>query len=183
VRDTTIARNYADTLLALAQRAGDPAAWGQMMREVSDAVQRDERVHQFLMTPKLPTRRKMEILGAAFRDRFPLVFVRFLQIVVQHRRQALIPAIAVEYGYLLDAVEGRVHADVTVARAIDESVRTALANELTRRLALGRQVIPDVRIDPAILGGVVVRLGDTVMDGSVRSRLALLRRRLMVNAG
>src|ERR1700674_529769 len=123
MRDTTIARNYAEVLLALAQRAGDPAAWGVMIGDMAEAVRQDRRVYVFLNTPRVGADRKVEIIAAAFRDRYPQIFVRFLQSLITHRRQALIPEIAVEYVKLLDTVEGRVQADVTLARPVDEAER------------------------------------------------------------
>jgi F-type H+-transporting ATPase subunit delta len=110
----------------------------------------------------------------------PRVLVRFLQVLVRNRRQMMIPEIAHEYRALVDEVEGRVHAQVTMAKEPVGDERAAIARELTR--ALGKEVVPHVTVNPAILGGVVVRVGDTVMDGSVRRRLSLLRSRLATGA-
>jgi F-type H+-transporting ATPase subunit delta len=63
-----------------------------------------------------------------------------------------------------------------VAREIGDEERSAVARQLTR--TFGKQVVPHVRVNPAILGGLVIRVGDTVMDGSVRRRLTLLRNRM-----
>ena len=104
------------------------------------------------------------------------LFVKFLQKLVMNRRQMLIPEIAIEYGNLLDAAEGRVHARVTVAREASEADVAAMTVALTK--ALGKTVVPHVAVDPRILGGVVVRVGDSVMDGSVRRRLSALRARM-----
>ena len=90
-----------------------------------------------------------------------------------HRRQMLIPVIAHEYHDLVDEVEGRVHAAVTVSRETDDADRAVIATQLSR--ALGKDVVPHFVVNPAILGGMVVRVGDTVLDGSVRRRLAALR--------
>ncbi len=99
--------------------------------------------------------------------------MRFLQALVSHRRQMLIPAIAHAYNDLVDEVEGRVHAAVTVAREADDADRALIATQLSR--ALGKDVVPHFVVNPAILGGVVVRVGDTVLDGSVRRRLSILK--------
>ncbi|HWZ58264.1 MAG TPA: ATP synthase F1 subunit delta, partial [Gemmatimonadaceae bacterium] len=119
---------------------------------------------------------KNAVLAKAFQDRLPRLLVRFLQLLVANRRQMLIPEIAREYMALLDQVEGRVHADVTVARPVSGDGERALAAQLTR--AIGKTVVPHITVDPSILGGIVVRYGDTLMDGSVRRRLATLRQRL-----
>jgi F-type H+-transporting ATPase subunit delta len=176
MRETTIARNYAEALLTLAQRAEDPHGWGRMFQEVAGAIEADPRLRRFLEAPRVPVVRKNAVLAAAFQDRFPTLLVRFLQTLVTKRRQMLIPVIASEYFSLLDQAEGRVHAQVTVARAQTDADRDLLTAQLSR--ALGKQVVPHVVVNPAILGGVVVRVGDTVMDGSVRRRLARLRQTL-----
>jgi F-type H+-transporting ATPase subunit delta len=65
------------------------------------------------------------------------------------------------------------HANVTVAKAVTEAEENSIAAELSR--VMGKTVIPHMIVNPAILGGVVVKMGDTVMDGSVRRRLARLK--------
>jgi F-type H+-transporting ATPase subunit delta len=99
-------------------------------------------------------------------------------VLVRHRRQTLIPEVAAEYTRMLDEVEGRVRAQVTVARALSGAEQSALAAALTRSVGAGKTVVPAVRVQPQILGGVIVRVGDGVADGSVRARLARLRRSL-----
>ena len=181
MRDSTIARNYAEALLSLARKANDLAGWGRMIDDVADAFERDQRLRRFLQAPQIDAAAKNEVLGKAFQDRMPRLFVRFLQQLVRNRRQMLIPAIAVEYRSLLDEVEGRLHAQVTVAKPLGDEERAAIATQLTR--VMGRPVIPQVRINPNILGGVIVRVGDRVMDGSVRRRLGLLRNRMVSRSG
>ncbi len=179
-RAETVSRNYAETLLALARRAGDVAGWGRMAQEVADALYADPRLRLFLESPRVTAEHKTEALGRAFQDRYPRLFVRFFQTIVSKGRQRLLGEIVAEYQALVDEAEGRVHAQVTLAAAPSEADRAALAASLSR--VLGKRVTPHVRVDPAILGGVVVRVGDTVMDGSVRKRLATLRRALMRRA-
>ncbi len=180
MRNSTIAKNYAETLLELARRANDLEGWGKMIMDVANALESDESLRVFLETPRVSADAKNEILAKAFQDRMPRLFVRYLQALVKNRRQALIPEIAEEYRSLLDAVENRVHAQVTVAREADEGERAMIAKELSR--VLGKTVIPHLTVNPAILGGVVVRVGDEVMDGSVRRRLSKLRNLLVHGA-
>ena len=176
MRDTTIARNYAEVLLDLARKGQDLEGWGRMVADVADAVSRDRRLRQFLEAPRISVEVKNEILAKAFQDRMPRMFVRYLQALVRNRRQMLIPEIATEYQALVDEVSGRVHAQVTVAHDPGDEERESITRELSR--VLGKQVVPHVTVNPAILGGLVVRVGDTVMDGSVRRRLAVLKHHL-----
>src|SRR5688500_6233693 len=166
MREATIARNYAEALLALARKAGDLQAWGRMIDDVASAIERDERLRLFLEAPQISSAQKNAVLSKAYEDRAPRLFLRYLQRLVLNRRQMLIPEIANEYRDLVDEVEGRVHAQVTVARPVDDDERAVIARHLTQ--TLGRPVVPQIRINPNLLGGIVVRIGDTVMDGSVR---------------
>lgn len=176
MRDTTIARNYAETLLALAQKADDLAGWGTMIATVAQAMRSDVMLRRFLESPRVDAASKKDILSRALQDRMPRLMVRFLQVLVDNRRQMLIPTIALEYQALLDEQESRLHAQVTVARAAGDDLVAAMAQALSR--AFQKEVVPHVTVDPAILGGAIVRVGDTVIDGSVRRRLHTLRRQL-----
>jgi F-type H+-transporting ATPase subunit delta len=177
MREPTIARNYAETLLELAQRSGDLRAWGDMLDSIADAMDSDKRLRVFLESPRVSAQRKNEVMQKAYAGQLPRTFLRFLQALVNHRRQMLIPEIAHAYHDLVDQVEGRVHASVTVARPADDADRDLVVRQLSR--VLGKQVVPHFHVNPAILGGVIVRVGDTVLDGSVRRRLATLRSRML----
>ena len=176
MREATIARNYAETLVELARRANNLDGWAQLIDDLADAMQRDRAVWLFLESPRIAATEKNRVLVKALAGQLPPTFVRFLQALVNHRRQMLIPEIAREYHDLVDAIEGRIHANVVVARDVDEGERNFIAARLSA--VLGKRVVPHMAVNPAILGGLVVRVGDTVFDGSVRKRLAVLRNRM-----
>ena len=177
MRETTIARNYAEALLELARKSNDLRGWGEMIDGVANAVESDRRLRVFLESPRVSVKQKNEIFLKAYGPTMPKTFVRFLQALVRNRRQMLIPEIAHEYQDLVDQVEGRVHASVTVAREANDADRKVIAEQLSR--ALGKDVVPHFVVNQAILGGVIVRVGDTVLDGSVRRRLTMLRAKMM----
>src|SRR6476469_4941562 len=109
MRDTTIARNYAETLLALATKAEDLRGWGKTITELAAAMDQDATLRLFLESPRVSGAEKSRVLGQAFQDRMPRLMVRFLQSLVNHLRQTLIPEIAREYLDLVDQAEGRMH--------------------------------------------------------------------------
>jgi F-type H+-transporting ATPase subunit delta len=173
MRDSTIAKNYAEALIELARRAEDPSGWGKLMRDVANGMQQDITVQHFLESPKISEAEKNEVFFKALGDRVPRHFLRFLQTLVRKRRQLLIPQISSEYDKLLDVYENRVHANVTVARETSDADTARIAEQLSR--VVGKTVVPHVNVNPAILGGVVVKIGDTVMYCSVRLRLSRLK--------
>ena len=177
MREPTIAKNYAEALVELAQKSGDLAGWGEMIQKIADGIESDRRVRVFLESPRVSAQKKNEVFQKAYGTQLPRNFVRFLQALVKNRRQMLIPAIAHEYHDLVDRVEGRVHASVTVAREPDAADQKLVTDQLSR--TLGKTVVPHFHVNPNSLGGVVVRVGDTVLDGSVRRRLATLRTKML----
>jgi len=177
MRQSTIARNYAEALLTLATRARDLRGWGTLIQSIADAMRRDQKLRAFLETPRVDAGTKNAVLKKALADRAPSPFVRFIGSVVSHRRQMLIPEIAQEYMDLVDAAENRMHASVTVAKDADEKTRKVIADRLSA--VFGKTVVPHITVDARILGGVVVRVGDTVMDGSVRRKLGTLKHRML----
>src|SRR5207237_1656681 len=132
MRESTIAGNYAEALLELAKRAKDLRGWGTLIQSIADAMQRDEKLRVFLETPRVDAATKNEILRRALADRAPSKFVRFVESVVSHRRQMLIPQIAQAYTDLVDKAENLLHANVTVAREADEKTRKLIADRLSK---------------------------------------------------
>ena len=181
MNDATIGRNYAETLLILAKREGKEEEWGALIESLAAVMAEDQTFKAFLGSPRIPATQKIEILDKALGKRVPHLFLRFIETVIMKRRQMVIPEIASEYRALIDAAEDRVHASVTVAREPAEPERDALARQLSR--LFGKRVVPHITLNPAIIGGVIVKVGDTVMDGSVRRRLATLRTRMLATAG
>lgn len=177
MRSITIARNYAEALLMLARKAKDLNGWGLAVNGVVAAMESDVRLRNFLEAPQISAAQKNVVIGKAFDGKLPRNMVRFLQKLVQNRRQLLLPMIAVEYGNLVDETTSTVHAQVTVSRETSEADRNAIAAQLSR--AFAKTVIPHVTVNPAILGGVIVKVGDRVMDGSVRKRLKTLKSRIV----
>jgi F-type H+-transporting ATPase subunit delta len=177
MRDSTIARNYAETLLVLAGKANDLRGWGKTLTDVADAMTSNAKLKLFLESPRISAAQKNAVLTASFQDRIPRNLLRFIQALVKNRRQMLIPEIAREYLDLVDAAEGRMHARVTVARETPEDEKSMIAQHLSKMF--GKTVVPHLTVDAAIMGGLIVHVGDTVLDGSVRKRLLSLRRRML----
>lgn len=181
MNDATIGRNYAETLLILAKREKREEEWGALIESVAEGMREDRTLRTFLESPKIATAQKIAIFEKALGKRVPHVFLRFLETVIMKRRQMVIPSISSEYRALIDESEDRVHATVIVAREPAEPEKDALKRQLSR--LYGKKVVPHFSLNPAILGGVIVKVGDTVMDGSVRRRLATLRSRMLATAG
>lgn len=177
MNETTIARNYAEALVTLAGKADDLEGWGNNIEQLAVAFREDAALRNFLESPKVSAIQRNDVVTKAFQDRVPSPFLRFLQALLRNRRQMLIPQIAAEYHNLVDETENRMHVQVTVARETDARTIKGIGKELSRMY--GKTVVPHVTVNPAIIGGMVARIGDTVIDGSVRKRLSTLRNKML----
>ncbi len=171
MKSVTVARNYAEALFA----AGDQ--YGPLLDAVALAIQADDRIRTALESPRVSKAAKALILERALEGEAPAEFVRFLQAVVRRGRQGLLAEIAQAYQVLLDQKLNRVHAGVILANEADARTQQQVVERLTR--ALGLEVRAYFRSDPRILGGVIVKVGDRIFDGSVRRRLTVLQRRML----
>jgi F-type H+-transporting ATPase subunit delta len=180
MNESTIGRNYAEALLALARKGDEIEEYGALISAIATAIRDDQTLRTFLESPKLAASTKIDIIEKALGKKVPRLFLRYIGMVIQKRRQMLIPEIASEYQGLLDAAENRLHATVTVAREPGEPERDALARHLSR--LFGKRVVPHITTNPALLGGLIVKVGDTVIDGSVRKRLSVLKQKMLATA-
>jgi F-type H+-transporting ATPase subunit delta len=173
VEQLTVARSYATALFEVGEKTGEHEAFTRGFAAVNALLDADRRIRDFLQSPKIPVAEKKRVLAEAFGSRLPRPFLNFLMVVLDKRRQRLLRLMAGEYEKLLDERLGRLNVSVTLAREPDAALRAALTERLSRSLA--KTVIAHVRVDPEILGGIIVRYGDRVMDGSLRRRLLHLR--------
>ncbi|MEZ0335810.1 MAG: F0F1 ATP synthase subunit delta [Gemmatimonadales bacterium] len=176
MRSTTIARNYAEALFELGEGSGQTSLYAELIDAVAGAVETTPQVQAVLMSPRVPKAEKSRMLAAALKDA-PREFVLFLQAVVKRGRQQLLREIATEYLGLVDIKLNRLRAGVTLARPADEKMQKSLQEALSKQLR--KEVIASFSVDPEILGGAVVRVGERIHDGSVRRRLTKLRRQLL----
>ena len=177
MRDETVARNYARTLFELATRHEGVERYQEGIETVAHLLDENPAFVLFLQTPRITLVEKKKVIRKAFDKALPRPLVNFLLVVLDKRRQRLVREIAREYHDLVDESLNRVHAEVIVARPLDDHVLQAVTDRLTK--LLGRTAIPHVRVKPEVLGGIVVRAGDTIYDGSLLRRLEGMRRQLL----
>ena len=177
MRDETVARNYAETLFALAERHEGVEAFGAGIEMVAVLIDENDDFRRFLETPRIAVAQKKVVVRKVFGANLPAKLVDFVLITLDKRRQRLLRVMAREYKGLMDEHFNRVHVEVTLAREFDEEVVAEMEKRLTA--ALGKTAIPHVRVKPGILGGAIFRTGDTIYDGSLRRQLDGMRRRLM----
>jgi F-type H+-transporting ATPase subunit delta len=176
LRPVTVARNYAEALFALGEKSGRVQQYADLIDAVAQGVAAAPTVQATLMSPRVTKAQKAKLFADALTGS-PREFVLFLQGVIRRGRQGLLGLIAQQFHALHDLKLNRVRASVTVAHPVDEALRRKIAERLTA--VMGQEVLPQFHEEPAILGGVVVRVGDRVFDGSLRRKMTVLRRALL----
>ena len=169
------ARRYARAIFELATEQGQVEEWAGRLATVREVLELPE-VRNVLANPSIAVQRREEAVAALLGDRVGVEGVNLGKLLVGAGRVDDLDGIVEEYGRLADEAAGRVKADVTAAVELTPEEAERLARDLSRRL--GAEVRVTATVDRAILGGLVVRLGDRVIDASVATRLQQLRRKL-----
>ena len=166
-----IARRYAQAYFDLAQEAKALDARGEELQALAEQLG-DPHVVSALANPRLKGDQRTALVLALLEGRStPLR--NLVRLLVDRGRFSALPQVAAHYRRLADRASGVVRAEVIAALPLDKSEATRIGRTLAERL--GGNVQTTVTHDPELLGGLVVRIGDRVIDGSVRSRLQQLR--------
>ena len=169
------ARRYARAIFELAQEEGQVEDWADRMAYLS-AVTAIPEVSRVLENPTITVERRQEAVTAFLGGQGGPEAVNLARLLVETGRVQQIADIAQEYSRLADEAAGRVRVTATTAVDLTEREKERLASDLSTRL--GKEVRLTARVDPRILGGLVVQTGDRIIDASLASRLHQLRRRL-----
>jgi F-type H+-transporting ATPase subunit delta len=174
------ARRYARVLLDVAVAQGDPAALREDLRRGTALLQAERELWVALTHPALAAERRRSIARAVFGGRSTPLMARLLDLLAERGRVSLLPEIERAYGEAWNTQRGVVAAEATCAVPLDPAQTRALVGAL--RTVSGREVELRARVDAGVMGGVVVKMGERTYDGTVRARLAGLRRRLLHGA-
>ena len=177
ISDRKVAHRYARALFESARKLGktdvvqrDLATLDGLWREAPD-------LRRVLESPLIPDERKNQIIDLTVGGELDPLSSAFLHLLVGKRREVILLLVRDEYIRLADIARGLIRAEATVAAEIDDVERAALAEALERRT--GKDIELTVHVNPEIIGGVVVRMQDTVIDGSVRGSLEKLREQML----
>ncbi|MBI4215867.1 MAG: ATP synthase F1 subunit delta [Chloroflexi bacterium] len=169
------ARRYAQAVFALATERGEGERWRQDVADIAAAFG-EPRMAQVLESPKVPYARKMQLIRASLGD-LPTLALNLAFLMAYRGLVPYAGQVWEEFERLYNASQGIALARVTTAVALSPDELNRLAQRLSQSLAL--QVRLTAQVDPAIIGGLVVRIEDKLLDGSVRSLLRSLREELV----
>ena len=173
------ARRYAEAAYQLATRDDALDAYGDGF-DVAAQMLGGDQVMQILRNPARPLSERIELADTLLAKRVPEPVLKLVGLLVQRGKIDRLPNVAAEYRRLLNRERGIVDAVATSATALDPSETEALAQKVAQMT--GRTVDLRVEVDESLIGGLTVRVGDTLYDASVRGRLERLRERLVAGA-
>lgn len=174
----SVARRYARALFGIGVDSGNFEALGQQISDFAELWSSSADLRQALENPVFHLDEKRKVLQQLLPRVAPTAEVqRFVLLLLDRRRISILPAIARAYRALADEHVGRVRARVTSAEPLSAGSIERVKRALEQRT--GKKVIVEASVDPELIGGIVARVGDLVLDGSIRTQLADMRAKLL----
>ncbi len=170
-----IAQVYARSLFEVAQQQGKLDLVREQLGQVADAIDENREMRLFLFSPYFSTQEKRDGLRRAIDGADPAV-ANFLELLLDNHRMPVIARVRREYDRLWDLANDLLPVVVTSAVELDEAVVQRIGDEIGRQT--GRRVELTKQVDPSIVGGFVVRVGNAILDASIRNRLERLRKQV-----
>lgn len=167
----TIARPYAEALFQVARR-GDLNAWISDVNQLS-AIAGDESLRVFADNPKVSPQQVFDVVCSAINRDLSEPVKNFLRTIIDNGRLAVLPEVAQQFHALVNAQSGVADATIYSAFPLDDAALADLLATLEKRF--GRKLQPSVQVEPDLIGGVRVVVGDQVIDTSVKARLAQMK--------
>jgi F-type H+-transporting ATPase subunit delta len=168
------APKYAKALFELGERDGKLDTFRAQLKSVVDVFNTHGELRQLMFHPQIKADVKKDTLQKIFGRDIDKLIMNFLMLLVDRRRISGINLVWDEFRHLVNASQNLEEAEVTTAVALSETAKTALQQKLSK--VTGKNVVLHTKINPSIVGGVVVRIGDKLIDGSVVRQLDDLRR-------
>lgn len=170
---STVARPYAEALFASVQKAGTGfEAWSEQLDELAGLVALDD-VREAMSDPRLDDTQRIDVFTGLVKTPLTDAGRRFIALLVENGRIQALPEIALQFDQLRNRLEGTALADITSAYPIDDAQVQQLVGALETKFGL--KLKPQVTVDPDLIGGVRVVVGDQVLDTSVRAQLQRMR--------
>ncbi|GBD06945.1 ATP synthase subunit delta, sodium ion specific [bacterium HR21] len=172
-----IARRYATALLKLAQESQEHERIYEELCWLRRIVQSSSELRAFLRNPIIRSEQKRAVIRELLAPHVSPLLVQFLMLLIEKRREALLPDIIAAYEELYYQYTDRLAVLIRSAVPLEEELQARLVAALHERT--GKTIVPSFAVDPTLLGGVQLQIGDTVIDGTLRHALERLRRELL----
>lgn len=166
----TVAARYAKSLLDLAKEQGIAETMYTDMKFVKDTLSKNRQLAVVLKNPIVRAEKKNSVMKAVFATRLNPLTMSFFQIIANKNREAIIDAIAEQFVIQYERLKGVERATIITTMPLTDTLR-AQFRAIVMKYTTGKSVELDERIDPKLIGGYVLRVGDQQIDGSIRNQL------------
>ncbi len=173
---STIARPYAEAAFRIA-KAGDLNAWNSLIAELGAVADRPE-MRALVLDPNVAADKLYGVFAAVLKSPLTAEGQNFLRLLVENDRVSALPEIASQFAALKNKLEGSAEADITTAFPMSDAQVAELVSGLVKKFG-GLKLKSHVKVDPSLIGGVRVVVGDEVFDTSIRAQLERMRISLM----
>ena len=178
-KEMTKAQSYAASLVELAKAEGALDAVDQDLRLLKETISEHLNLKNALIDGGVPMEQKQKVIEEIFSGKVSAVTLNFLTLLSGMGQVEILPQIADEFARRLEAVEKKVIAEVTTAIPLRPEMTMSISKQLAA--LAGREVTMRLKVDPDIVGGIVVRMGGKLLDGSVRNQLERLRGQMLID--
>ena len=171
-----VSKRYASALFEIAFEEQAYEKVKDELNFISDCFKSEPQLYQLLKSPLITADEKKDIISNIFQDKVSAEVFNFMRIIIDKGREEYIESIIKEYRLLADAVKNKVEAVAITAIPMDK--QDLLKLQVNLSMSSGKNIQLQNQVDPTIIGGVLVKIGDKVIDGTVKSRLANMQEQL-----
>ncbi len=174
-----LAIKYSRAMFLLAQEEGKLTEYGQELQSLASDIEGAPELKAYLESPMIPCQAKQEAVQKIFTGELSPMVMNFLRFLLDKQRVSILGEIARQYENFANEAQGILVADVTTARSLSDNLSQRLMDKLGE--VTGKKIKLRKHLDEKLIGGAVVRMGDTMVDGSLKSRMKALEAQLLAD--
>lgn len=176
MKNRTVARRYSQAFFELGKENNNLEKLEKDLKLVADTISEAADLKRIVENQLIPSEKKQQIFEKVFKNKIEKISLNFLFLIIQKKREPYLEAIHEEFLKFLDEHFGVEESEITVAIDLEEKEKENIRKKISE--IIGKKVRLNVKVNPDIMGGIVVRIGDKVIDGSIKTKLSLLEKKL-----
>lgn len=175
----SVSEIYARAIFDLARDGSVIDQIGEELEQISHCIDNDKQFAEFLSSPSIANSIKTQMLEKVFSGKISELTMNLLMVMAQRDRLEIIRSVYAVYKSFQDDLTGRIYGTITTAFELDDSSRESIRGAIS--LSLSRDVVLNYKVNPLIIGGVTLQVGNKFIDGSIKKKLACMASSFMKN--
>ncbi len=178
MRKTTLAKRYAEALIDIGKEEHRYEQYGEELRKVAAVFGTAPALYKVLLNPMYRIETRKAIVEELAKElTLSAVVVKFLSLLVERRHIRLVEEISKQYSQMEDRLSGRIRVTVEVAKGVEEEMVRAVKEKIEKES--GNRVVLSTRQNPSLIGGLIIKIGNTIFDGSIKTQLERMKEKLL----